>query len=341
MILCEARPPLPADFFGCLAVCNDSHTFDKTDEQINLRQFWAEMFILNRAQARLVEARIGATKTIVGFGFSVFVTSEFLRIAVSREESGLGSFLVRSSERRNDFLLTYEEIELGNCSGDLNLFVLHYGWDRTLADELQHDIGVKMFDSLRSVHDGYGVKWFGKEAWSGAERDDLMKFLNCQQMAAFHSKSGSSYLMGLDGPHLSHNSALQPYSTLFRQQKALLNLSARQREILHLGSEGCSDTRIAKILRVKLSTVQDYWKDIYAKFQERPNKRKRHDDSLTLELFSSSDPKFKKAARQVLYQYVKSNPWEVRPSICSVAPEWEDWTDNSKSDNAASPDIAR
>lgn len=260
--------------------------------------------------ARTIED--SATRRIAGYGAAVFVRREFVAAEIARPQPLLNARLLLSIQEGNSPLLSWNEIARDNAAGQLNLVILSSAEDRRNLSpgqclEVQCALALSFVDLFR----GYRMERFLSEA---VNADDVAL---CQSVGPFrlisryesffaaHPESAVNRDRGLFRVDHASNAASPGSAAMhcFIHREPKLRFGRLEQELLLAALRDRTDAGIAAALNLSPAAVKRRWARAF-------------EIASAGGLFeASAGPTRGPSKRDLLVDYVKDHPEELRPYL--------------------------
>lgn len=313
------RPAERADYARCIALLQGD--FALTPHQLSvLPQLWSALAAGGSLIMSVVEdhEREPAGRT-VGMGASVFVTDRFTEEAKTTRPPNIGSQFVLEAMAGRSPALDFAAIARANSGPGLNVFVLHYAWDR---DNLLPDDARAARDELIRAflheHRGYRLKEIllerhGEEA---IRRVLTGGFLLRRDYADYYESIGSGpppserhpYLAGMSVDDALHAEG-STVSALFLYSPPRFRFRPGDQALLRRALMGETDEELAQSLSISPSAIKKRWAAIFD-----------HCAAVAPDLFQKDNPqpeglerKRGVEKRSRILAYLRHHPEDLRP----------------------------
>jgi hypothetical protein len=244
-------------------------------------------------------------RSIVAFGCSVFVSSEFTRAELRDPRPCLNDRFFAHLNAGDPVLLSEKELRYANARGDLCLLILYSNWiERALTGTQILEIG-----------NLFAQRWY--EAYHGYRFDTLISEEVGADMQAFRKATGVWRLVKeFEGEHrgftvLTRNDALSVTGSiaakLFLAPSPKLKLRPEDQELLIAALDGATDEEVAEKLRLTVATVKKRWRAIGERVE------KTLPDLLPEKSNPCVGPTRGPQRKHRLLAYMRQHPEELRP----------------------------
>lgn len=309
------RPMQTGDREACFAMLPERFIYDTTRRKI-LLSLWKELLEGECCVADVVEDRRKARGyRISGFGFSIFLTDNFARLAKQNLPPFLPLSLIRHWEEGKKPFLTGEEIKKADADKGLTLLDIHYGWDLTLGPEELFKVQHLLQENFISSHAGYRFKEFLHEVYGSESRDYLLgggNFLRRDYRECLGAslkgvpEKVRPYLVGCTREEAFGHPGSYMAVFFSKMTRARFPFNPGEKKILERALAGDTDEDIAESLHFSPWTIKKRWQTLYDKVM-------KVDPEL---LTDSSQPRTHDAParqrRRFLLDYLRSHPEEIR-----------------------------
>lgn len=295
------------DLPACADLLREDFSADKGLVFSELIDLWRDLLQTRCANSGVVIDRDRPAPGIVGFGFSLCVTDDFVREARNGNTPYLAHKIISQWKRGERSWLTLPEIRTANRSEGVNKLILHTVMGVPGMNE--HELAAvrdKMLDSLFANHRGCNAKYFMKEVHGIDDRGRHMSFgfhLVNDYGSISDGQSREPYLMGI-----SREEALDPQREgmyirgLFRYTPPICKFTPGDQELLQLAIAGLSESDIAATLGISKDSVKSRWDSVYAHVPVHLEK----------ELYPDQEGKLKSRA---LLNWLRERPEEWHPKL--------------------------
>jgi len=302
----SGRQMQPRDFAACASMLQDD--FGPQDQALvpDLTGLWGALLESRCANGGVVEEHEGASQRIVGFGFSLFLTDDFLREVRESDSPHISHVLIAAWKAGRRPWLSLPEIRQSNRGEGLNLLILHTVMGLPeMTEESRAAVRDRMIDDLFANHQGYNIKYVVKEVFGSDDRDRHLQF-GFRQVNDYGVSEGPGrqpYLLGI-----SRAEALDPASEgryirgLFRYVEPVCRLTPADQELVQLALAGLGESAIAEALGISKESVKSRWDSIYS--------------HIPVSLEGKLGLSEKGLGRgRVLLQWLREHPEEWRPTL--------------------------
>lgn len=310
------RPMQVGDMEGCFALQPDKFVYDDARRR-KLFSLWKYLVENDCCVSAVVEDRRKPKEhRIAGFGFSIFLSDSFTRLAKTSLPPFIPLTVMEHWEKGEKPFLLKNEIEAVSAKEGLIVLDLLYGWDEKISPEDAFKVAHLLQELFVTYHSGYRLKEFLHESYGPQNRDHLLEGGN-KLRRDYHEFKGASQLKGVaekNHPYLigctREEAMKQPgsFMALFfsKTSQARFQFKPAEKEILQKALGGGTDEDIAESLHLSPWTVKKRWQTVYDKVMKA-------DPEL---LTDSSQPRTQDAParqrRRFLLDYLRSHPEEIR-----------------------------
>jgi hypothetical protein len=267
------RPAEHDDLPRCLELLQDDLTLGNIDRGlilklwIDLRTRWAIVMSVVEDQERRPMERL------IGMGASVFVTDRFISEARTSRPPDLSGQAIREIMTDSSPVLGGPDVRRANSGEGLNLFVLHYGWDRSrLLPDDARAVRDELIRAFLNEHRGYHLKEIliqrcGEEA---IRRVLTGGFVLRRDFEDYYRANGLTpppsdqrpYLAGLTREE-AHEAEGSVVATLFLYAPPRFRFRTGEQDLLRRALLGETDEELALSLAISESAVKKRWAAIF------------------------------------------------------------------------------
>lgn len=325
-----SRDPVENDLLSCLSVDRNHNG----SELVGIPRTFEAWKTLQRGccfQSALVETNPPVRgHTVVAFGASVFVDSEFARREIENPRPGLNARIIQSVAVGRSVVLDRREVAEGNAGTGLDLVVFCGCW---LKPGLNHEQVLEAQTLLTArfleQHTGFRIRMIlceliGEQEQQWVESAHMWRMVS--DFEDFRLKYPSS-----DWPGKRRLVAITReeacsvagsiMAILFHPQRPKLRLQEADQQLLQVALSGSTDQELARKLNLSLGAIKKRWLALFDRTGDRQP-----------EMFAAlgrTDSKRGPQKRNRILEYVRNHPEELKPY------QWEEATASVQSAKAS------
>lgn len=314
------RPAERRDFDRCAALLQSDFTLDEIERE-NLPMLWNELISRGSMIMSVVEDHEREPDSrIVALGASVFARDRFMREAKSTRPPNQAAQLLHEEMAGDGPVLAAEAVGRANAGAGLNVFIVHYTWDRqSLTTEDARPVRDELIRAFLHEHQGYRLKEIllerhGEEA---IRRVLTGGFRLRRDYADYYQKSRQGkpdpdrqpYLAGLTREE-AHEMEGSTVSALFLYTPPRFQFRPGDQALLRRALMGETDEDLSETLAISPSAVKKRWAVIF-----------EHAASVAPDLFPKDPARPAEAPRtrgaekrRRLLAYLRHHPEDLRPT---------------------------
>ncbi|MEP6780331.1 MAG: hypothetical protein ABJC26_10610 [Gemmatimonadaceae bacterium] len=286
-----------------LAACLDLQRGQLGQEIIGeaaARRVWSEILEHPACISAVFEAqRPSGTTRIVGFGVSVFVTSDFANYELAHPQIDFNARLFKRLHDGDTILLNSEQIARVNAATGMDMAVLQGSWGESgLGERELQEVRVLLPTVLAQLTAGFRVRTMFGQA-TGDQVDYMRKSGLVQELGTYPEINQVFNLM-TGGQVLDQPASV--VSSLFLYERPVLGLSEAEQQLLCAALDGTPDGVLATQLGLNLSAIKARWRSIFERFARIST------DALPDEKNGRGPQK-----RHLVLSYLRQHPEELRP----------------------------
>jgi len=266
----RSREMRAADIPRCARILAEKCPYEGY-ESAAVNQSWPRLLEAGRMKAAVAQ---GGQGTIIAFGASVFLTSQFARRLLSNPTPFIGRQITESAFTAPPPICTVDEIAKSNANSGLSVFILHSGVSEVHGRTEQFDIKAQLMSAFLQLHRGYRVSNVLVEAY-GPEEQLLYKESSFRLVDDYSSFRDWNSLPGKPGAPrpslfgLFRNEVIRmtthPLLPLFVYHHPRCGFNANEQHLLREALKGHTDEELAVQLNLSLSAIKKRWIKIFEK----------------------------------------------------------------------------
>ena len=285
-----------------------------SDIRERLPELWGDLLREGSLRAAVVED-LEQPDRVEAFGFSVFVSDEFIGDFLARPKPYLSVAIYQSILAGKSAVLTPRQIRAANATTGLHLVPIHAGLRHW---ELSHPRTMQVMPALSVgfffLHTGYNIKTLVGEV-HGEDYSRFVRLGGYRIIQDFRRERPENFadVPSTDSPYLAmackdwlEPAANNPLTQLFMSPRPRIGFSTTQQRLLEHALMGETDSRIANLLNVSSDRVKKVWRDIHEKTQ-------REMPFLVPKQEHSRDGVRGQSRRRQLLDYLRMHMEELRP----------------------------
>jgi hypothetical protein len=293
------RSVVPADLAACLEIERGQLGHEIIGE-IAARRVWSQILEHPACISAVFEShRAEGTTCIIGFGASVFVTSDFANYELEHPQIDFNARLCKRLHDGDTILLNSEEIARGNATAGLDMAVLQGSWaEDGLSERELHEVRVLLPSVLAQLSTGFQLRtMFGQATGSQVA---YMRASGLVLELGTYPEINQVFNLLTGGQALAQPASV--VSAVFLYEPPVLGLSEAEQQLLSAALDGTPDGVLATQLGLSMSAIKARWRSVFARFA------KISTDALPDEKVGRGPQK-----RHLVLRYVRQHPEELRP----------------------------
>jgi len=298
------REVCEADLLRCLEI-QPHHWGDEIVGRNQAQVVWRELIRSRIFNSVVLEAKVGPSVSILGFGASVFVTAAFASEELANPRPGLNSRIIESIASRNSVVLTESSLASANARSPADVVILCGSLlsGSTNAPWLTEAQMLLAFTFVES-HIGYPLGSIPIETVSEVERVYQLSSGVFRTVEDFPGGGRSLQVMTRESALAVSGSIA---AKLFHYQEPILGLRDTDKELLSEALRGGTDQEIAARVHVSAASIKKRWQSLFDRVEETLPDLLHEPHGRAFR--SHRGPQ----KRHHVLAYVRSRPQELRP----------------------------